>query len=110
MKAGERAEGALAPDVEAAFFGVARRQLEHGEHQRHEEAERRRHPDDDGAWSRRRRRGHPPEAECRDDVEQQEVGEAEGAAKLRSGEFAAASPGGRIRQILRLEPTGTDAR
>ena len=39
MNAGERTERALAPDVDAAFFRIARRQLEHGEHQRHEQAD-----------------------------------------------------------------------
>ena len=79
---GERAERLLAPDVEPALLRIARRQLEDGEDERHEEAERRDHPDDERARARGGGRRDPAEAEAGDDVEEEQVAEAEGFAKL----------------------------
>src|SRR5262249_48659157 len=81
----ERPEGPFAPDVDAAFLRIARRQLEHGEDERHEQAERGDDPDDQRAGPGRGGRRNPAQAEAGDQVEKEEVAEAEDASKLSHG-------------------------
>ena len=84
-KRGKGAECRFAPQVHAAFTGMARRQLEDREHERNEETQRAQHPEPHGAGSCRRRRGHPAQAEAGDEVEEDEVTNAEDAGQASRG-------------------------
>ncbi len=84
-KRGEWTEGRLAPHVQAAFTRISRRQLEDREHERDEEAQRGQHPEPDGGRSCRRRGRDPAQAEGGDEVEEDEVANAEDTAKASSG-------------------------
>src|SRR4029077_137227 len=76
---GKRTERALAPDVDAAFLRIARRELEDGEHQRDEKAERRDDPDHQRAGPRRGGGRDPSQAEPGDRVVQNEIAKGEDA-------------------------------
>ena len=77
----EWTEGALAPDVQTAFIRIARRELEHGEDERDKETRAADDPQDDGARAGDCGCGDPAQAQCRDEIEEDEVAEAERAAE-----------------------------
>ncbi len=94
-EAGEISEGALAPDVESAFAGIAGRKLQHGKGERHVEAEPGANPDDDGTGAGGGGGGDPAQADAGDYIEQNEIAEAEhalravGISGLRQERFSA---------------------
>jgi len=80
-EAGEISVGFAGPDVEAAFGGVSRGELEDGGGERDEESEEGEEPDGDGAGSGCGCGGDPADGESADDVEEGEVAEGESALK-----------------------------
>lgn len=78
-EAGEVSEGALAPDIEAAFVGIAGRKLEHGKCERSVEAKPCADPDDDGTGPSGGGGGDPAKADAGYYVEQNQVTKAEDA-------------------------------
>ena len=74
---GEVSEGVFAPDVEATFAGIAGGKFQDGECERGVEAEPGADPDDDGAGSGSGGGGDPAQADAGDDIEQNEIAEAE---------------------------------
>ena len=74
-EAGEVSEGAFAPDVEAAFAGIAGRKLENGKCERRIEAEPGADPDDDRTGASGGGGGDPAQADAGDHVEQNEIAE-----------------------------------
>ena len=78
-EAGEVSEGALAPDIEAAFTRIAGRKLEHRECKRRIETEPRADPDDDGTRAGRSCGGDPAQTDAGNHIKQNQVAEAEHA-------------------------------
>src|SRR5271168_1339434 len=78
-EAGEVSEGAFAPDIEAAFAGIARRKFQHGESEGSVEAEPGADPDDNGTGAGGGRGGDPAQTDAGDHVKQYEIAEAEHA-------------------------------
>src|SRR5580700_5688915 len=76
-EAGEISEGALAPDVEAAFAGIAGRKLKHAKRERGVEAEPGADPDNDGTGTGGGGGGDPAQTDAGDYVKQNEIAEAE---------------------------------
>src|SRR6202020_1219979 len=75
-EAGEIAKSTFAPDVNSAFVGIARRELDYRERQRRVENKPRADPDDDGTGAGRGRRRNPAQADAGDHVEQNQVAES----------------------------------
>ena len=78
-EAGEIAESALAPDVEAPFVRVAGREFHDGKRERQVEEEPRTDPDDDRTGARRGGGSDPAQADAGDGVEENQIAEAENA-------------------------------
>src|ERR1700682_1609094 len=86
-EAGEIAEAALAPDVEAAFLGVTGRKLDDRKHQWNIKAEPGGDPDGDGAGAGAAGGGDPAQADGGYDVEQDEVDETHDAGWMSACGF-----------------------
>ena len=78
-EAGKVSEGALAPDVEAAFAGIAGRQFDHGKREGSVETEPGADPDDNGTGAGGGCGGDPAQADAGDHVKQNEITEAQHA-------------------------------
>ena len=78
-EAGLFAKGDLGPDVEAAFGGVARGEVDDGEGEGDVEKEPREEPDDERGRAVAGGGGDPAEADAGDDVEEEEVAKAHDA-------------------------------
>ena len=83
QKAGEVAEGALAPDIHAAFLGIARGEFEHAQCQRNEDGRQADQPDHQRARSRAGRNRNPAQAQRGDHVEHHQVAETQDPLGLR---------------------------
>jgi len=82
-EAGEIAEGFTGPDIDAAFFRMAGRELHDAGGERDEEADEGGDPDEEDAGAGSGGGGGPADAEDDDHVEQHQVAEA--YASLESG-------------------------
>ncbi len=82
-EAGKVAEGALAPDVHAAFLRVARGKLHDAQRQRNENRSQAEKPDNNGAWPSAGRNRDPAQAERGDHVEHHQVAETQHPLGLR---------------------------
>jgi hypothetical protein len=80
-----RPERAPRPDIEPALFGIARRQLDHRQHQRQIESQEGADPDQDRARPGGSGGGDPAQADAGDDIEQREVGDAHHPGRMCSG-------------------------
>src|SRR4029077_5792874 len=78
-EAGEISEGALAPDIESTFTGIAGRKLEHRKCERGVEAKPCADPNDDGTGTSGGGGGDPAKADAGYYVEQNQVAKAEDA-------------------------------
>ena len=72
-EAGEIAERLAGPHIDAALFGIARREFHNAGGQRNEEASKRGNPDDQNAWAGGRGGCYPAHAEDNYHVEQHQV-------------------------------------
>src|SRR5580704_2157483 len=104
-EAGEISEGTLAPDIEAAFTGIAGRKLEHGKCERSVEADPCADPNDDGTGTGRGGGGDPAKADAGYHVEQNQVAKAEDAFRT-VGIFAGFGDGDRSQVVERWGKSG----
>ena len=73
------AESEFGPDVEAAFGGIARREMDYGQGERNVEEQPAGKPDYEGGGAVAGGGGDPAEADAGDDVEEEEVAKAHDA-------------------------------
>ena len=89
-ESGKFSEGALAPDVEAAFLRIARRKFHHGKRERKIKRAPGDQPDYNGTCADGGGRGDPAQADAGDDVEEDQVAKTHRAARAigRGGGFS----------------------
>jgi len=85
-KAGLFAESNFSPNVEAAFGGIARREMDYGESKRNVEEEPGGEPDGEGGRAVAGGGGDPAEADAGDYVKEDEVAKAHDAGRSAFGE------------------------
>src|SRR5258707_2937832 len=72
-ESGEIAKGALAPNIQSALVGIARRELNHGEGERRVEEEPGADPDCDRAWAGCGSSGNPAQADAGHHIEKHKI-------------------------------------